>query len=134
MAWVKLDDQFFGHPKAIAAGKDAVLLNLASWCWSSQQLTDGFIPAPVVAVLAASVGVKPAVHRRLVDEELWHEQDGGYLIHDYLEYQPCRTEVLEAQRVRHEAKVNAGRSGGIASGVARRKHNGTKHEAGAKQA
>lgn len=133
MPWVKLEDSFFGHPKAIAAGPLARELNFAAWCWSASNLTDGCIPAHVVPYLAAHAGVKQALAGRLVEVGLWDVTEDGFLIHDYLHYQPTRVEVEEDRRKRHEAKVRAGQMGGIASGAARRKHNGTNGEAEVKQ-
>jgi hypothetical protein len=56
---------------------------------------------------------------QLVRVGLWQEVDGGYLIHDYGDYQPTKAQVL-AER---EVKAAAGRAGGIAAAVARAKAN-----------
>ena len=40
MSWVKIDDQFFMHPKVIAAGRDARDLYLAALTYTAGQLTD----------------------------------------------------------------------------------------------
>jgi hypothetical protein len=53
----------------------------------------------------------------LVRVGLWEEVEGGYLVHDYDDYQPTKAEVL-AER---EQKQAAGRAGGIAAAKARAK-------------
>ena len=58
---------------------------------------------------------------RLVDNDLWNETPGGYLVHDYSDYQPTKAEVLQ-QRAQKEA---AGRAGGIAAARARAMADGT---------
>lgn len=51
----------------------------------------------------------------LVRVGLWVETTGGFLIHDYAEYQPTKAQVL-AERVTKQA---AGRAGGLAAAMAR---------------
>lgn len=108
MPWAQLDDEFFRHPKARAAGKDGRALYLAALCYSASQLTDGFVPHNALAVIAAEAEVRPSLARRLVDVGFWHEaghgckacpqpQGDGWVIHDYLERQTSRAEV-EAKR------------------------------------
>ena len=41
MPWVKLDDQFFSHPKVLRAGRDARDLYLASLTFCARNKTDG---------------------------------------------------------------------------------------------
>jgi hypothetical protein len=55
------------------------------------------------------------VIEQLLRVGLWEEVPGGYLIHDYGDYQPTKAQV-EAER---EAKIAAGRAGGIAAAKAR---------------
>lgn len=92
--WVRLDVDYFGNPKILAAGKDARSLHLASICWTAQHLTDGHIPPLIVAHLCQTAGVARKTVTRLTDAGLWHENgDGGYVIHDYVTMNPSRDEV-----------------------------------------
>lgn len=106
MAWVRIDDQFTEHPKLVEAGPLAVAMQMAGLCYANRQLTDGLLPRKIVARFMPSVCFDPEtgeeitwkdVARRLVEIGVWDEVDEGYLIHDYLEYQPSRAEV-EAER------------------------------------
>jgi hypothetical protein len=47
--------------------------------------------------------------RRLVAVGLWHEIPGGYEVHDFLDYNPSRAEVL----ARREATKEAGKRGAL---------------------
>lgn len=99
MAWVKLDDQFFRHPKVLAAGRDARDLYLAALCYCNSGLTDGLLAAAVMPLLAAETMVPDAgaAAERLVTVGLWEPDGDGYRIHDYLDYQPSAAQV-RAQR------------------------------------
>lgn len=87
MAWVKLDDGFFRHPKALAAGKDGRALFLAGICWSSANLTDGHIPGAALRTVCADAEVKMTVAAVLVAAGLWEHADDGFRIHDFTVFQ-----------------------------------------------
>lgn len=98
MTWAKLDDGFFDHPKARAAGKDGRELFLAALCHSARNLTDGFIATTDLPLLAAKAEVNgPRTARRLVDAGWWEAVEGGWLIHDFLIYNPS-SEKIRAER------------------------------------
>lgn len=96
MPWVKIDDGFAEHPKIEEAGPLAGFLHVAALCYCNRQLTDGFIPENKVGRLADIPNVKRHI-AALCAVELWHPVDGGYQIHNYLEFQPSRAKV-EAER------------------------------------
>lgn len=111
MAWVKLDDDFFGNPKVLRAGRDARDLYLAGLCFCNRGLTDGFIPDEALRRLGADAYVDEprALARKLVEVGLWSTADGGYLVHDYLSYQPSKDRVLATREVRAEAGSRGGK-------------------------
>lgn len=109
--WVKLDDGFFLHPKAQAAGKDGRALFIAALCWSAGQLTDGVIPKSSVPVIAAMAGVKPSEAKRLVAAGLWHDHGDHYEIHAYLEYQPSGSTMRAKRDELSAQRAEAGRRG-----------------------
>lgn len=108
MTWMKLDDQFFRHPKARAAGLDGRALFVASLCYCTGQLTNGAIGADVVALLVAEAGVKASAVKKLVSLNLWEQTADGYIVHNYLRYQPSADEVRAARA----KKAAAGKLGG----------------------
>jgi hypothetical protein len=136
MAWVKIDDHFDEHPKIAQAGPLAVAVWLAGLAYCNRNLTDGFIPWSkaqgliswqflgaesddprgrkryTVALTCGHVGedVDTAfVIERLLDAGLWQEIDGGYTVHDYLDYQPSKEQVL-AERAGARERMQQRRS------------------------
>ena len=92
MGWAKFDDQFTRHPKVIAAGPWAELLAMRGVIYAAGLETDGFIPTAGLAHIGAGI---PAVRKRaaaLVEVGLWEESDGGWVIHDFLDYHPSKAE------------------------------------------
>lgn len=96
MPWVKIDDGFAEHPKVEEVGPMAGFLHVAALCYCNRNLTDGFVPSARVPKLADIPSVQKHV-KALVRVGMWLEEDGGYRLHDYLEYQPSKAKV-EAER------------------------------------
>lgn len=121
MGWVKLDDQFSRHPKVLRAGPLAGWLHICALNYCAQYLTDGFIPAAAVNALADYSSLKEDLGHvadgltgcdfvpSLVRHGIWAEVQGGYQIHDYLDYNPSRDEVLKRRRADAERKANPDR-------------------------
>lgn len=128
MTWFKVDDNLAFHAKVVLAGNAAMGLWVRGGSWVAQQLTDGFIPNQIVTALGTRAQAKA-----LEDAGLWTREDDGYRFHGWLDYNPTADEVRADQARKHDAKVAAGRAGGLASGVARRKHTRSNDEAEPKQ-
>lgn len=115
MGWVKIDDGAPEHRKLLEAGA------VAAWLWvcglaycNRQKARDGFIPAAKVAALYPVCNAKREADR-LVAVGLWDVVEGGYVVHDYHEFQPS----AEAAEERRQKRSSAGKLGGIRSGTAR---------------
>lgn len=106
MTWVRLDDSMTEHPKVANLSHAAFRMHIEGLCYSARTLSDGFIPAGIARRLLLS-GARRA-GAELVAAGVWDAVDGGYAIHDFLEYQPSRLQVLELREKRSEA----GRKGG----------------------
>lgn len=124
--WTKIDDRFNNHPKIAQAGPFATLLYIKGLVYCNQYLTDGFIPETVARTLIdwqpeadAFASKRPpdnqALARRLLEHLLWESVDGGYMVHDYLEYQMSKADAEKRKR----QQKRAGRLGGQASAQAR---------------
>lgn len=94
MSWVRLDDQFTTHPKVVRAGDMAAWLWVCGLTYCAQHNTDGFIPAEAVPRLSGLKSTKPLVSK-LLEVGLWETKEGGYFVHDYLDWQPSAEEVKE---------------------------------------
>lgn len=122
MAWVRIDDEFYLHPKVVAVGPLGLALQVAALCYSNRYLTDGFIPKRVVKHLldyeTLAVGNEDVTWQMVVglllDAGLWEECEDGYAIHDFTQYQPSRESVAAKQA----QKVAAGQAGGRATAQA----------------
>lgn len=113
MTWVKLDDAFTDHPKVMAAGPLASWLHVCGLTYCSRLLTDGFIPAGQVRKLA-DVDNAGELAEQLVAVGLWDRCEGGFRIHDYLDYNPSREDALAKREHVSEVRREAGRAGGMA--------------------
>lgn len=91
--WVKLDDQFFSHPKVIDLNKEAKLLYLAGLTYCGANLTDGLLSRSSLRVVAALVDVSPKLSQDLVEAGLWVEDEAGFRVHDFLKYNPAAARV-----------------------------------------
>lgn len=114
MAWARLNDGIFDHPKCIDAGEDATNLFVRSIVWCSKQLTDGRIPKAALRVLTQRRDAD-ALAAKLLEVGLWEDRDGAWWVHDFLDYNPSR-ESVEGRR----ADVSAKRSAAGKAGNAKR--------------
>lgn len=131
MPWVRIDDHFDEHPKLQAVGPLAWGVWLAGLAYCNRNLTDGFIPRAkahtlanfevvdgndVIWTLGRSSGLADEdadgkwVASLLVEAGLWDQVSGGYIVHDYDEYQRTKA-VIEEER---DKKRAAGQAGGKA--------------------
>lgn len=114
MAWVRLDDQVPRNQKLINAGPEACWFWVCSIAYCQSQLTDGFISDSILTMIGP---FRPRrIHKLitlLLDNRLLDRVDGGYLIHDYLDHNPSRDEVL----ARRASDVSRKRSGRIPNGI-----------------
>lgn len=116
MTWVRLEDTFTDHFKVSALEPTAFMLHVAAMCHCGRNLTDGRVDAEDVPRLVR--GYREEWVAELVGLGLWDVVEGGYLVHDFLAYNPTREKVL-AQReaaARRKEKWNASRNG-VPNGV-----------------
>lgn len=97
MPWVKLDDRFPSHRKVALLSDRAFRLHVSAMCWCAENLTDGHIGDRELALVANIRGIK-ATAKQLEDAGLWDRVDGGWVVHDYLEYNPSREQVLAERK------------------------------------
>jgi uncharacterized phage protein (TIGR02220 family) len=135
MAHVQLDLDFLTHPKTLATSPLAQLLFIRSLIYAASHLTDGFIPEAALPQLSYDLmqyerlHYKPSnvhastphqvtleeIKKELVFHKRWKKCSGGFRIHDYLDYQLSKRQVLQLI----ENKRKAGQAGGVAAAIAR---------------
>lgn len=101
MAIIDLHSGILTSPKFVPLSDGAMRLWLHAVLWSKEHLTDGFIPAATLPVLhprARQVVVELLTSPVPGKGPLWHEVTGGYLIHDYEEWQETKERVQNRRR------------------------------------
>ena len=114
MSWTRLDDTLHGHPKALAAGLEAMGLWVVGLSYCGQYLTNGHLTRPAASRLAG--GRLDELSARLVASRLWDldPSGDGWQIHDFLEFNPSRVEVLAQREGLSQKRADAGRKGAAA--------------------
>lgn len=114
MAWARIDDGFYDHPKVIQLAEKqpaAGFLHVRAIAYCSKHLTDGLISKSMVASLVPVQRDRDEQIAALFETGLWfqNEETGPdhYGIHHYLDYQPSKDEVAEKRRKDRERKKAA---------------------------
>lgn len=120
MPWAKFDDDLLTNPKFMTVGAEAKLLYMSSIVHCAKALTDGMVQQRVALSIARLVGISDfaTASEELVDAELWEITDGGWQIHDYLEYNPSREKVL-AERDEARERMSKVRSRDVRPNIER---------------
>jgi hypothetical protein len=121
MAWARVDDGWWSHPKVMDLSLAARGLWVSALSWSCHQRKD-VVPVRFLAI----VGAAPSDADELSEAGLWLPVDGGWRIHDWADYQ-----VMTVS----EKRAESGRKGGKSSGLSRRSGSKSKQtvEANVKQ-
>lgn len=122
MPWGKLDDSLYDHPKVERLPDGIRLACVGLWTlsnsYSNRHLTDGQIPAATIRRLG---GTKRLVDA-LVEVGLYEQRDDGVVVHDFLDHNKSRVQVLEER----DKRAESGRLGGLARGKQLGKHAASK--------
>lgn len=107
--WIRLNDNFPDHPKAIGLSDKAFRVYITSMCYSGQYLTDGLVPMVAAGKFAnGDIGII----KELILSGLWIDdvENDGVIIHKFLEFNASneaveiRKEQLKAAKARHKEK------------------------------
>jgi len=107
----RLDTGWHAHPKILRLGWAAMGLHCWSISYSDYHRTDGFVPTGVWPALPGT----PGAVKSLVTTGLWEPVAGGYMVHDYLDYNRSRADIEALEQSRR----SAGQAGGAAKAQAR---------------
>jgi hypothetical protein len=92
--WAKLDDRMPWSRKIQPLSDAAFRLYVTGLAWCAAELTDGFISDANVALLPLRRNRKTAAGE-LVERKLWTRTEGGYMVHDFLEYNRSAARVKQ---------------------------------------
>ena len=95
MSWARLDDGFHDHPKIVATSNGAVGLYCKALTYCTRHLTDGVIPA---AIVARVLGGTDAEVDELLRNNLWRRDGESLRIVNYLTYQPSSKSVKKEKK------------------------------------
>lgn len=93
MPWGRLDDSFDAHRKVRRAGNEAAGIYARGLSYCAGALTDGHIDPEWLEERAGRRAAR--VGELLVVAGLWEPNSDGFVIHDYLDFNPSRSEILE---------------------------------------
>lgn len=116
MAWAKLDDRFHSHPKALQVWeRDPAALGLYALAlsWAADHKTDGLLPTEWINRQVPVQRDRDRLLATLQEAKLLESNGEGWLIHDYLDYNPSRAEEqakreADAERQRRHRKRDSG--------------------------
>lgn len=103
MAWVRIHDGAMSHPKILKLSDAAFRLWVKGLSYTQTHLTDGELAAEALDYMCA----KRAAIDQLLDARLWVRDGAVMRIHDYLNWNDSRQDVL---RKRSEARDRATKS------------------------
>jgi hypothetical protein len=123
-----LHDGANADPKLLALSDAAWRMWGCGLIYCQNALTDGFIPAHAIHTFGVRAKNKEAVAGELCrvlipgKGPLWRVVEGGYQVHDFLDWNDSRAEVLEGRargrdRVRRHRAAREGRAEGDGNGV-----------------
>lgn len=116
MGWVKMDDRYRVHRKVMALSPSAVVLDVFAMQYSSDFLTDGKIETQELRNVAPSLRQVNKLAVELVQAGRWKVIPEGWVIHDYLEYNPSRESVLAKRAAEKEKKAAQRAKGAFKTG------------------
>lgn len=126
MAWLRIDDGLFLHPKWVQTPAAARALWVTALSYCGKFANGGLIHPSLLPVLGGCVDDAEA----LVTSGLWERSGEAYQIHDFAQYNESST-PRQREHI-SEVRAEAGRAGGYASGESRRSKRG-QNEANTKQ-
>lgn len=105
MPWGRFDDAMPTHPKFVDRSPEAKLVFMLSVLYCARELTDGKVGRGGENIIfgqsECSSEVRANVRNELIAANLWELGNGDLWVHDYLDYNPTREQVL---RTRETAK------------------------------
>ncbi len=96
VTYLLLEGEFAENKKIQALSDKAFRLHVAALCLTARNLKDGAISEIDLRILGANVDLErpKRVVNALVTAGLWETNGHGWKIHDYLEHNPSRADIL----------------------------------------
>lgn len=107
MPWARFEDDYLSNRKLVTLSTAAIALDMAGIIYSARELRDGVLSAADVHVVTSLIHIRKwqVLAAELVDAHRWHpREEGGFVIHDYLDYQPSRQQILAERAAGRDRK------------------------------
>jgi hypothetical protein len=95
--WLRLDDHFATHPKVVGLTDRAFRCHVNAMVYAAEHLTDGAIPDFYVKADRKSAAELEAAR-------LWERNGKGWVIHDWLDWNPSAESVQKRRAEDRERK------------------------------
>jgi|RhiMethySRZTD1v2_1073278.scaffolds.fasta_scaffold132911_5 hypothetical protein len=100
MAWARVDDSAYTHPKFLTLDPAAIGLWAMALSYTADHLTDGFIPrAQLPRFIAAPAARALKLAGALVKAGLWEERGDGYQVHDFTDWNAPAEEIRRKRQL-----------------------------------
>lgn len=103
MSWAKIDDQLHSNEKFLACSLAARGLWTICLSWVADKETDGAIPRSIVRLHAGPQ--LQELTAELVEAGLWEVTEAGWAFHDYLAYNPSKSQLEEDRQKAADRKA-----------------------------
>ncbi len=123
MVWARIDDRANGNAKLLALSDSAYRMWAAGLIYCQSNLTDGHIPTHAIATF----GVRGKPLSKFSNEltaslaagkgPLWHVVEDGWMVHDYLDWNDSKVEVMTGRAATRERKERHKNASGTRSGT-----------------
>lgn len=91
MDFFKGDSKLYGNAKLLVLSPPAFKVMVFSWAWAADNESDGHVPE---AVAKGLLGAKPKIVAELESAGLWERNGTGWVIHDWLEHQKSKAQLV----------------------------------------
>jgi len=102
MPWARFEDSFPSHRKIVRLSDATFRVHVQAIIWCSRYANDGELTRRELRDVAKPIKSWGLIVKVLVREGLWEEVDGGWKIHDYLDYQPSAAQVASDRAAARE--------------------------------
>lgn len=94
MSWARLDDAYYDNPKMLRVGLVGTGLHARAIAYCARHETDGHVP--LAWIEGQLLELKPAERKRVMEgmtsAGLLARQNGGFVVNDYLEFNPSKAD------------------------------------------
>lgn len=107
MAWARLEDGYFGHPKIVRIwdqepGAVGLHARLITYC--SKYETDGFVSRSALEMISGVEKDRKIQVEVLLVEGALHEHEDGFVVNDYLDYNYSHEQLEERRKADRDRK------------------------------